>query len=124
MAVMISDEDAARAQSALQYLMDIEQYGLEPKGESSLLTQSERASKAIEALRAGSLEDGEGDAVVREYASELLQACEAVLECEMGTDAEGKAYLMVPARSLQDLGAEIRTLVDHIHTRREEDAGQ
>ena len=41
----------------------------------------------------------------------LLKACEAVLDCERATDDEGKAYLKVPARSLNDLGAQIRAVV-------------
>jgi len=41
----------------------------------------------------------------------LLKACEAVLDCEMVTDDEGKAYLKVPARSLNDPVAQIRAVV-------------
>jgi hypothetical protein len=44
-------------------------------------------------------------------APRLLEACEAVLECDIGTE-EGKAHLKVPARSLGDLGAQIRGVVE------------
>jgi len=43
--------------------------------------------------------------------ADLLAALKAVLACETRHDARGHAYLHVPARSLNDLGAEIGAIV-------------
>lgn len=58
-------------------------------------------------------EPGEVEANTRLIAAapELLAACKAVLDCEMKHDEDGKAYLKVPARSLNDLGYAIACVV-------------
>lgn len=45
-------------------------------------------------------------------APEMLEVLKAVLQCEPRTDENGHAYLCVPARSLNDLGAIIRAVVN------------
>jgi hypothetical protein len=59
-------------------------------------------------------EDGEvkANAKLIAAAPALFRACKAVLDCDMRTDEKGNAYLKVPARSLNDLGAQIHALVE------------
>ena len=53
----------------------------------------------------------EADAHLIAAAPDLLAVCQAVLACDIRHDENGHAYLHVPARSLNDLGAQIRSVV-------------
>ena len=56
----------------------------------------------------------EANARLVSSAPDLLAACDAVLACDTHHDEKGHAYLRVPARSLNDLAAQIRAVVDYV----------
>jgi len=51
----------------------------------------------------------EGDAKAWVGTEQLMAACEAVLECPIGHDEYGHAVIRVPARSVFDVGALVRS---------------
>ena len=55
--------------------------------------------------------EDEANARLIAAAPDLLAVCKAVLACELRHDENGHAYLHVPARSLNDLGAQIRAAI-------------